>query len=128
MTTRVNPKNQGHRLTRTKRRAEDVRILRLRKRMQLTQEIFSRVVGVKVRTLSKLEKGEEPSDQVKRNVTETERLQKALEEVVLKDTIAGWLEEPNDAFDGLKPIEVIERGQIDRLWAMIYDLRSGSPV
>jgi hypothetical protein len=27
----------------------------------------------------------------------------------------------------LKPIEVIERGEIDRLWEMVYRLRSGIP-
>lgn len=96
--------------------------------MGLTQEKFSRVVGVKVRTLSKLEKGQEPSEQVRRNITEAERLQRALEEVVRPEAIGEWMQEPNEAFDGLKPIEVIERGEIDRLWGMIYDLRSGGPA
>ena len=36
-----------------------------------------------------------------------------------------WLDTPNDAFDGLKPLEVIERGEIDRLWNMIFYLESG---
>ncbi len=30
-----------------------------------------------------------------------------------------------DAFDGLKPLEVIEGGEIDRLWEMMYRLKSG---
>ncbi len=42
-------------------------------------------------------------------------------------SIGTWLLKPNAAFDGLKPIEVIDRGEIDRLWSMIYYLRSGSP-
>jgi hypothetical protein len=33
----------------------------------------------------------------------------------------------NHAFGGLKPLEVIERGEIDRLWNMVYELRSGMP-
>ena len=33
--------------------------------------------------------------------------------------------QPNDAFNGLKPIEVIERGEVDKIWEMIYRLRSG---
>ena len=36
-----------------------------------------------------------------------------------------WLDTPNDAFDGLKPLEIIERGEIDRLWNMIFYLESG---
>jgi hypothetical protein len=35
---------------------------------------------------------------------------------------------PNEAFGGLKPLEVIERGEIDRIWQMIHLLRSGTPV
>jgi hypothetical protein len=34
---------------------------------------------------------------------------------------------PNEAFSGLKPIELIERGEIDRLWDTVYRLRSGMP-
>ena len=43
------------------------------------------------------------------------------------EAIPGWLNSPNRAFDGLKPIEVIERGEIDRLWDMIFYLESGIP-
>jgi hypothetical protein len=31
----------------------------------------------------------------------------------------------NEAFGGLKPLKVIERGEVDRLWTMIYHLESG---
>ena len=47
-------------------------------------------------------------------------------EVVRKKAIAAWLDTPNDGFNGLKPVEVIERGEIDRLWDMIYFLGSGA--
>jgi Protein of unknown function (DUF2384) len=39
--------------------------------------------------------------------------------------IAEWLSTPNEEFDGLKPLEVIERGEMDRLWDMIFYLESG---
>jgi hypothetical protein len=42
-----------------------------------------------------------------------------------KDYIAEWLSIPNPAFEDLKPIEVIERGESDRLWRMIYYLEAG---
>ena len=53
------------------------------------------------------------------------RLIEALEEVIESSAIVPWLTAPNDAFDGLKPLEVIDRGEIDRIWQMIYQLRSG---
>ena len=40
--------------------------------------------------------------------------------------IAAWLEEPNRAFRGLKPLEVIERGEVDRIWRMVFELESGT--
>lgn len=45
-----------------------------------------------------------------------------------KREVATWLQEPNEAFDGSTPLQVIERGESDRLWRMIYFLRSGAPV
>ncbi|MDB5384623.1 MAG: hypothetical protein JWM11_269 [Planctomycetaceae bacterium] len=55
------------------------------------------------------------------------RLTNALSEIMHKDAIGSWLQAPNSAFDGLKPLEVIERGEIDRIWSMIFFLRSGVP-
>jgi hypothetical protein len=39
-----------------------------------------------------------------------------------------WLTTPNEAFGDLKPIEVIERGEVDRIWRMIYYIESGQPA
>lgn len=58
---------------------------------------------------------------------EVKRLCDALGEVVDPAALGGWFRAPNEAFNGLKPIEVIERGEIDRLWEMFYRLRSGMP-
>lgn len=55
------------------------------------------------------------------------RLEAALAKVMNVKALGKWFEEPNPAFDGLKPLEVIERGEIDRLWAMIHQLESGTP-
>ena len=56
---------------------------------------------------------------------EVERFQERLAEVVEPESIQQWLESPNQAFEGLKPLEVIEGGKIDRLWTMIFYLGSG---
>ena len=46
--------------------------------------------------------------------------------LVLKPAfIPEWLSIPNEEFEGLKPLEVIERGEMDRLWDMIFYLESG---
>ena len=41
-------------------------------------------------------------------------------------TLGHWFDTPNPALAGLKPIEVIERGESDRLWQMIFNLKSGA--
>jgi hypothetical protein len=47
---------------------------------------------------------------------ETECFQARLAELVASETIPAWLDTPNPAFEGLKLLEVIERGEIERLW------------
>ena len=39
-----------------------------------------------------------------------------------------WLKDPNPAFDGSTPLQVIERGETDRIWRMVYELESGEPA
>jgi hypothetical protein len=41
--------------------------------------------------------------------------------------VGRWLREPNPAFDGSTPVQVIERGQMDRIWRMLYYAESGEP-
>lgn len=64
---------------------------------------------------------------VAQHPVEIEGLISALSEVMKRESIGSWLQSPNQALEGLKPLEVIDRGEIDRIWAMIYDLRSGTP-
>ena len=56
-----------------------------------------------------------------------EQLIEAIGDLMDKATFQNWLQEPNETFDGLTPIELIERGEIDRLWNMVFELRTGMP-
>ena len=101
--------------------------LRLRSRLGMNRETFARLVPISVRNLANIEGGKEPTDSVLRRLKELRRIVHALSEVMQKDAIGPWLNQPNDAFDGLKPMEVIERGEVDQIWQMIFFLRSGVP-
>lgn len=95
----------------------------------LNQPAMARVLGVSQRKLSELENdARQPRTETKRRLTEVERLHKALAELMGESDLAGWMEEPNEAFDNATPLQVIERGEIDRLWQMIYAVRSGHPI
>lgn len=116
-------------IDKTKRREESVNqpsVADFRKRLQLNQQDFARLLPVSVRSLATLESGTPPTPSVERRLTELHRLTTALAEVVREESIGKWLQTPNAAFGGLKPIEVIDRGEIDRLWEMVYFLRSGA--
>jgi hypothetical protein len=54
-----------------------------------------------------------------------DRLQRDLSKVVRSQAIGQWLTEPNDAFDGDAPADLIAKGKVDLLWRMIFELRSG---
>lgn len=103
------------------------RSLRLRARLGMNREMFARLVPMSTRNLANIESGKAPSPNVQRQLQELRRVVDALAEVIQADAVGPWLGEPNGAFEGLKPIEVIERGEVDRIWQMIYHLRSGAP-
>jgi hypothetical protein len=71
--------------------------------------------------------GQPVSEPGLRHVEELGRLWQRLSEAVKEEAVAGWLDSPKEAFGGLKPLEVIERGEIDCLWTMIYRLKLGLP-
>jgi len=107
--------------------ANPVSIVEMRHQLRMNQTVFARLLPVSVRSLATLESGTPPTDVVARRLVELQRLIKALSEVMTLESIGAWLQIPNEAFDALKPLEVIDRGEIDRLWSMIYELRSGVP-
>lgn len=99
----------------------------LRRNLGLSQKTFAQLSSSSQRAVARWEAGEKPGELAKRTLVELQRLQKALSEVMKKDFIAQWLENPNKALGGFKPLEVIERGEIDRIWSLIYYLKSGEP-
>ena len=102
-------------------------LLQLRSRLGMNRETFARLVPISVRHLARIEGGQNPTEPVLRRLTELRRVIQSLSKVIQKDAIGPWLSQPNDAFDGLEPVEVIERGEVDRIWQMIFFLRSGVP-
>jgi transcriptional regulator with XRE-family HTH domain len=97
----------------------------LRKKLGLPRRIFSRLTGFSERVIAKWEDGAAMSEPSLRRLREIERLRDRLAEVVDPKVIPQWLDTPNPAFGGLKPLEVVERGEVDQLWQMIFYLESG---
>lgn len=105
------------------------RKLGLRSALGMTRETFGRLVSVSPRKLADVESDPEKAAKFRRNrnYVQAKRLHDALSEVVDPACLGEWFNTPNEAFGEFKPIELIERGDIDRLWEMVYRLRSGMP-
>ena len=118
----------------SKKRVEDSGAFRLaappsvgtvRSQLGLSRKLFSRLAGFSERAIADWEGGKPVSEPGLRRIRELDRFRDRLAEVVAAEMIPAWLDTPNDAFGGLKPLEVIELGEIDRLWNMIFYLESG---
>src|SRR5262245_22644063 len=101
---------------------------KLRQDLKLNRRLFSRLVGYSERAIADWEAGKEVRGASKQRLTEIQRLQAALARVMRPEFVGAWLQSPNPAFEGLKPIEVVERGELDRLWRIIFRLESGHPA
>jgi DNA-binding XRE family transcriptional regulator len=102
------------------------RVETLRQKLDVTQKVMARILGVTERTIIDLEGGRPLSEGIGRRVTELARLTHDLSKVVRPRAIGRWLTEPNEAFDGDAPADLIAGGKVDLLWRMIFELRSGA--
>jgi hypothetical protein len=89
---------------------------------------FSRITGFSEKSISQWEKGKPLGKPAAAKIKEVNRLKEYLVKVVGEDDIKEWMDTPNQAFENLKPIEVIERGEVDRIWQMIFFVESGVPT
>jgi transcriptional regulator with XRE-family HTH domain len=108
--------------------AKPVGAARLRELLGLTRREFSRLAGYSERAIAEWEAGKPPGEKGRQRLVELDRLRQGLARIMKDAFISEWLLTPNAAFDGLKPIEAIERGETDRLWRMIYLAESGVPA
>jgi len=86
-----------------------------------------RLTGFSPRSVAKWSQGESPSPKQEKALVEMERLLDGLARVMEPVQVGRWLRSPNGAFDGSTPLQVVERGELDRIWRMLYDLESGQP-
>src|SRR5262245_35837717 len=100
----------------------------VRQQIGVTRNKFSRITGLSERTLASVESGKQIGEAGLRRLREIDRLQQRLARVMKPEFIPRWLETPNESFDGLKPIEVLERGEVDRIWTLLFHLESGTPT
>ena len=97
-----------------------------RKSVGLNRSTFAWLASVSERTLATYEKLPQLSAPAKAQVTEAVRLIRALSELIPVQELAVWLQTPNPGFDGRSPKKLIEAGERDLVWEMIYQTRHGA--
>jgi DNA-binding transcriptional regulator YiaG len=100
----------------------------VRSGLGVTRELFARLTGFSVRAITGWEAGRPISEPGLRRVKEMERLRATLAEGLREEFISQWLVTPCEGLGGLKPVEVLERGEADRLWRVVLLIGSGMPT
>ncbi len=98
----------------------------LRKELGLNRKQFARLTAASERAVADWEKDQPISSVLQKGLRESQRLCRALMTIMKPEYVGEWLDTPNDAFSGLKPLDLIERGEVDRLWQMIFEVQSGT--
>jgi hypothetical protein len=102
-------------------------LLHYRTAFRMRQPMVVRLTGFSPRSVAKWSEGVLPSPKQEKALVEMDRLLDGLARVMQPEQIGHWLKSPNPAFDGSTPLQVVERGELDRIWRMLYDLESGQP-
>jgi hypothetical protein len=102
-------------------------LVQYREIFHLPQPALVRLTGFSPRSIAKWSQGELPSAKQEKALVEMDRLLDGLARVMEPAQVGRWLKQPNSAFDGSTPLQVVERGELDRIWRMLYELESGQP-
>lgn len=102
------------------------KLMAWRKSHGITRVTFAKVANCSERKLATYEKQAVLPKTVQRQTTEAVRLLGALSEIIPVTQMADWLQTPNPAFDGRSPVKIMDDGETDLLWDMIYQTRAGA--
>lgn len=90
------------------------------RKISISLDTFTRLLGVSRRAVGGWISGNEnPNKSNQKKLNELFRLFTALNGLVDLNKIGPWLEQANLNLNGATPIEVIERGESDRIWRLI---------
>ena len=98
-----------------------------RSEFKMPQPVVVRLTGFSPRSVAKWSEGVLPSPKQEKALVEMDRLLDGVSRVMQPAQVGRWLKSPNPAFDGSTPLQLVERGEIDRIWWMLFDLESGQP-
>jgi len=102
-------------------------VAELRAKLGLSRALFSRMVGASERSVASWEAGRGPASRAaQQSLEHALRIYETAARVMKPSYVGTWLVTPLDIFGGLKPLEVIERGEHDRVWKELHQWESGT--
>jgi transcriptional regulator with XRE-family HTH domain len=103
--------------------------VKIRKALGLSQPEMATLIGMSSRKISSLETCEKkPTQDDLRRFNELDRLKNELSRVMATEAVPTWIKAPNNYFGGMSPVEVIQRGQSDRIFRLVWQLQDGIPL
>ena len=101
----------------------------LRTLLAISQPEMGELMGISTRKLSGVETGAMAAteDDVRR-FNELRRLCAEIATLIKPEQVGEWLKTPSEYFGGMSAAQVMERGEIDRVWRLIWRVQDGVPL
>jgi hypothetical protein len=108
----------------SERTTEQVSILA--KEAGMNYDMLAKALSVSRRSISGWLSGQEPERINRVRINEFGRLVTELRTIIQPEKLKSWWNQPASNFGGSTPLQVLERGEADRLWRMIWEIREGN--
>jgi hypothetical protein len=92
----------------------------------MNYDMLARALSVSRRSISGWLSGQEPERINRVRINEFGRLVSELRSIIKPEKLKSWWNQPVANFGGSTPLQVLERGETDRLWRMIWQVREGN--
>ena len=98
----------------------------LAKEAAMNYDMLARALSVSRRSISGWLSGQEPERINRVRINEFGRLVAELHAIIQPEKLKNWWNQPVADFGGSTPLQVLERGETDRIWRMIWETREGN--
>jgi Helix-turn-helix len=98
----------------------------LAKEAGMSYDMLAKALSVSRRSISGWLSGREPERINRVRINEFGRLVAELCTIIRPEKLKSWWNHPVANFGGSTPLQVLERGETDRLWRMIWEIREGN--
>jgi hypothetical protein len=99
---------------------------RLAKEAGMNYDMLAKALSVSRRSIGGWLSGREPERINRVRINEFGRLAAELHTIIKPEKLKTWWNQPVAKFGGSTPLQVLERGETDRIWRMIWEIREGN--